>query len=147
MMGLFQAMDLSASGLSAQRLRMNVLSNNLANVHSTRTPEGGVYQRQDVVFSAVPSSRNFHDFLDDTHLTQLRKVKVTNIHQDETAPRQVFDPTHPDANARGYVEMPNINVMTEMVNMIMATRAYEGNATAIENSKQMAIKAIELGRA
>lgn len=145
-MSQFKAMAISSSGLSAQRLRMNVLSANLANAQSTRGDDGGAYKRRDVVFSATPTGEKFDDFLNGTHGTELRKVDVVGIHKDPTAPRKVFDPSHPDANQQGFVEMPNINVMTEMVNMLMATRAFEANATAIDDSKQMAMRALEIGR-
>jgi flagellar basal-body rod protein FlgC len=146
-MSFFKSMSISASGLAAQRTRMNILSSNLANAQTTRTPEGdGPYRRKDVVFSAVPTGTPFEDFLDDEMNTQLQKVKVVDIHQDTKEPRIVFDPTNPDADAKGYVKMPNIQVMSEMVNMIAATRAYEANATALNEAKQMALKALELGR-
>ena len=147
MSGFFKSMMISSSGLASQRLRMNVLSTNLANAQTTRTPEGGPYKRQDVVFSAKPTGTPFEDFLDDTLLTQLRKVRVVDIHQDSKEPRQVFDPSHIDADENGYVKMPNVQVMSEMVNMITATRAYEANATALNEAKSMAVKALEIGRA
>lgn len=146
MSGLFKSMEISATGLASQRLRMNVLSTNLANAQTTRTPEGGPYRRQDVVFSAVPSGSPFEDFLDDTRLTQLKKVKVVDIHSDLKEPKKVFDPHHIDADENGYVRMPNVKVMNEMVNMITATRAYEANATALNDAKSMAIKALDIGR-
>jgi len=146
MSSFFKSMSISSSGLAAQRLRMNVLSANLANAQTTRTDEGGPYQRRDVVFSAVPTGRAFEDFLDGTHNTQLRKVEVVAVHKDQAAPRRVLDPSHPDADKDGYVEMPNVQVMSEMVNMITATRSYEANATALNDAKQMALKALEIGR-
>jgi len=146
-MSFFQAMNISSSGLTAQRIRMNVLSSNLANANTTRTPEGGPYKREDVVFAANPASGNpFEGFLDEDTGTQLKKVQVVDIHKDTRAPRRVLDPTHPDADANGYVEMPNIQVMTEMVNMIAATRAFEANTTALNSAKGMANTAIEIGR-
>jgi flagellar basal-body rod protein FlgC len=145
-MGFFKSMAISSSGLSAQRLRMNTLSANLANANTTRTEEGGPYKRRDVVFSATPTGSPFEDFLNGTNGAQLSKVKVVDIHEDTKEPRLVFDPTHPDADGEGYVEMPNIQVMTEMVNMITATRAYEANATAVNEAKQMAVKSLEIGR-
>ncbi len=145
-MSMFRSMAISSSGLAAQRLRMNLLSTNLANAQTTRTPDGGPYKRQDVVFSAVPMGNDFEDFLDNTHLTKLNKVEVVDIHQDQKPAKRIFNPTHADADKDGYVEMPNIEVMTEMVNMITATRAYEANATALNASKEMATKAIEIGR-
>lgn len=147
MSGFFKSMKISSSGLAAQRMRMNVLSTNLANAQTTRTPEGGPYKRQDVVFSASPVGTPFEDFLDDTRLTQLKKVQVVDIHEDQRAPKKVYDPSHIDANKEGFVEMPNIQVMTEMVNMIAATRAYEANATALNEAKSLAVKSLEIGRA
>ncbi len=147
-MSFFKAMDISSSGLAAQRLRMNVLSSNLANAQSTRGGEnGGVYKRQDVVFSATPTGGKFEDFLEGgANGSELQKVEVIDIHHDTNPPRKVFDPAHPDADATGFVEMPNIQVMSEMVNMIAATRAFEANATALNDAKQMAMKALEIGR-
>lgn len=145
-MSFFKSMDISSSALAAQRVRMNLLSTNLANAQTTRTEEGGPYKRKDAVFSAVPMSNNFEDLLDENHQTNLQKVKVTDVHVDQSAPRRVFDPTNPDADKSGYVNMPNIQVMTEMVNMIAATRSYEANVTAMNDAKQMAMKAIEIGR-
>lgn len=146
-MSFFKAMNISSSGLAAQRVRMNVLSSNLANANTTRTPEGGPYKREDVVFSANAASGNeFEDFLDEDWGTQLKKVQVVDIHKDTKAPRMVHDPSHPDANKDGYVAMPNIQVMTEMVNMIAATRAFEANTTALNSAKSMANTAIEIGR-
>jgi flagellar basal-body rod protein FlgC len=145
-MSFFKSMDISSSGLAAQRLRMNVLSANLANAQSTRGDDGGPYRRRDVVFQAIPTGEKFEDFLNGTQGTELRKVQVSEIHKDNKEPRRVYDPGHPDADGQGYVSLPNVQVMTEMVNMIAATRAYEANATAIDDAKQMAVKALEIGR-
>jgi flagellar basal-body rod protein FlgC len=139
-------MAISSSGLSAQRLRMNVLSANLANAQSTRGDDGGAYRRRDVVFSATPTGDKFDDFINGTQGAELRQVDVVGIHKDPSALRKVFDPSHPDANGQGFVEMPNVHVMTEMVNMLTATRAFEANATAIDDAKQMALRALEIGR-
>ncbi len=145
-MSFFKAMDISSSGLAAQRERMNILSANLANAQTTRSDDGGPYKRRDVVFSAVPTGTKFEDYLNGPMGSELRKVQVTQIHKDTAPPRRVFDPTHPDHDADGYVSMPNIQVMTEMVNMIAATRAFEANTTALNDEKQMAMKALEIGR-
>jgi flagellar basal-body rod protein FlgC len=145
-MSFFKSMQISSAALGAQRIRMNVLSSNLANAQTTRTPEGGPYRRKDVIFSAVPMGGEFEDFLDDTMSSQLSEPRVVGIHQDMKDPKSVFDPTHPDADKNGNVKMPNVQVMTEMVNMIAATRAYEANATALSEAKNMAIKALEIGR-
>ena len=146
-MSIFKSMNISSSGLAAQRLRMNVLSSNLANAQTTKVPgEDGPYRRQDVVFSAVAEGSEFEDFLDEANQTKLSKVKVVDIHEDTRAPKEVYDPSHPDADERGIVKLPNIEAMSEMVNMIAATRAYEANTTALNNAKQMALKALEIGK-
>jgi flagellar basal-body rod protein FlgC len=146
-MGFFKSMDISSTGLAAQRVRMNILSGNLANAQSTKGgPDGGVYRRKDVVFEAIPSGTPFDSLLDPISQSSLAEVKVRDIHQDNSPPRRVHDPAHPDADELGYVSLPNIQVMTEMVNMIAASRAYEANTTALNNAKQMALKALEIGR-
>jgi flagellar basal-body rod protein FlgC len=146
-MSIFTSMKISGSALTAQRVRMNVLSANLANVESTKGEDGGPYKRRDVVFEAKPVGETFEDMLDPNTSTPLRKVQVVEIHKDESAPRKVFNPSHPDADPKtGYVDMPNIQVMTEMVNMIAATRAFEANTTAMNQAKQMALKSLEIGR-
>ena len=146
-MSFFTSMNISSSALTAQRLRMNVLSENLANAESTKGDNGGPYRRRDVVFSAVPTSNGFEGLLDSGTGADLRKVKVVEIHKDTHAPRQVYNPSHPDADPKtGYVAMPNVQVMTEMVNMITATRAFEANTTAMNQAKAMAMKALEIGR-
>lgn len=146
MSGFFKSMEISATALAAQRVRMNVLSSNLANAQTTRTEAGGPYRRQDVIFEAAPTGTPFEDFLDDTMLTPLAKVKVVGIHQDLKEPRKVYDPSHADADRNGFVSMPNVQIMSEMVNMISATRAYEANANALNEAKGMAVKALEIGR-
>lgn len=150
-MSFFKAMTISSSALAAQRIRMNVLSANLANAQTTRTdpmgPDGGgPYRRRDVVFSAVPTGTKFEDMLDENYGAELTKVKVVDIHKDTKEPKMVFDPSHVDADENGYVKMPNVQVMTEMVNMISATRAFEANVTAVNDAKQMALKSLEIGR-
>lgn len=145
-MSFFDSMKISASGLNVQRVRMNLLSANLANVSTTRTPEGGPYRRQDAVFSATPLDTSFEAMLDPDWGTQLDKVQVVKIHRDERPPREMYDPSHPDADKNGVVRMPNVQVMTEMVNMIAATRAFEANTTALNAAKSMAGKALEIGR-
>lgn len=145
-MSFFDSMKISSSGLAAQRLRMNILSTNLANANTTRTPEGGPYRRRDAVFSSLPIGNPFEDFIDQAYGTQIQEVKVIDVHKDTKDPRRVHNPNHPDADQDGYVKMPNIQVMTEMVNMITATRSFEANTTAINSAKQMATKALEIGR-
>lgn len=145
MSDFFDAVDVSASALSAERLRMNITSSNLANAQTTRTPEGGPYRRKDAVFEAQPA-REFASMLNGATDVPLHKVKVVDIVSDTKAPRMVPQPDHPDANAEGYVAYPNINTMEEMVNMVTASRTYEANVTAINVSRGMMNKALEIGR-
>lgn len=145
-MDLFDSLTTSASGLTAQRLRMNTIASNLANAHTTRTEDGGPYQRKDVVFAAKPVTSGFRDILRNRLEKGLTGVKVVNVINDTKPPVTKFDPSHPDADEKGYVRLPNINLMEEMVNMMSATRSYEANVTAIKASKSMAQKALEIGR-
>lgn len=143
-MDFFSAMEVISSGLTSQRVRLNTTSSNLANANTTRTEEGGPYKRRDPIYRASMMGQNetFADNLDDA----VRGVEVTEILKDDTAPRRVFDPTHPDALEDGYVEFPNVNLVEEMVNMVMASRAYEAGVTAMRSVKSMANKAINIGR-
>jgi flagellar basal-body rod protein FlgC len=127
----------SASALAAQRQRMNTIASNMANAQSTRTPEGGPYQRQDVVFTT--------DTLDPGQ-PGLEGVKVSGVVRDESPFKMVYDPGHPDADKDGFVAMPNVNIMEEMVNMMMASRAYEASVSAFNMSKTMFLKMLELGK-
>ncbi|MDU2066192.1 MAG: flagellar basal body rod protein FlgC [Sporomusaceae bacterium] len=147
-MGMFGAIDSAASGLTAERLRMDVISNNIANVNTTRTAEGGPYRRQLLVFEPRSSGDSFSDILTGKlgQSGENAGVKVVGITKDQSPLRLVYDPTHPDANRNGYVEMPNVNVVTEMVDMITASRAYEANVTTINAAKSMAQKALEIGK-
>src|SRR5690349_12539474 len=140
MLGVFSAMEISASGLSAERVRMNTISSNLANARTTRTEAGGPYKRLDPVFEAIP--------IDGGTVAEggAAKVGVRRIVADQRPGMMVYEPGHPDANAAGYVEYPNINAVEEMVNMITASRAYEAGVTSIETAKQMARSALELGK-
>jgi flagellar basal-body rod protein FlgC len=143
MLGVFSALEVSASGLSAERIRMNTIASNLANVRTTRTPEGGPYKRLDPLFEAVDIER----LRGAPSLAQgVSLVKVGRVVEDTRPGTMVYEPGHPDANAQGYVEYPNVNAVEEMVNMITASRAYEAGITSIESVKQMARSAIEIGR-
>lgn len=145
-MGFFNTMNVSASALTAERLRMDIISKNIANANVTRTANGGPYRRQMVVFEAN-ENRPFSEYLNEASKEKVSGgVKVSGIVEDTTAFREAYDPAHPDADAKGYVKMPNVDVMQEMVDMITATRAYEANVTAINNTKSMALKALEIGR-
>jgi flagellar basal-body rod protein FlgC len=125
---------------------MNLISSNLANINTTRTTEGGPYKRKDAVFSAEADGKAFHNTLKKQLNTELVAVKVSEIVTDNGAPIQRFDPGHPDADENGYVSLPNVNVVEEMVNMISATRSYEANVTAIKATKEMINQALEIGR-
>jgi len=147
-MGMFDAMNISASGLTAQRLRMDVISKNIANVNTTRTDSGLPYRRQVVVFKEHNRQIPFSTYLSEESRKMFPGggVKVTAIKDDKSAYKKLYDPGHPDADKDGYVLMPNVDIVTEMVNMISATRAYEANVTALSSSKGMAMKALEIGR-
>ena len=143
MLGVYSAMEVSASGLSAERTRMNTIASNLANSHTTRTASGGAYKRIDPIFEAA--------LLDRTHESgqasgAVSTVKVARIVEDSRPGQMVYEPGHPDANKQGYVEYPNVNVVEEMVNMLQASRAYEAGVTSIESVKGMAKAAIDIGR-
>jgi flagellar basal-body rod protein FlgC len=141
------SINISASGLTAEKLRMDVISRNIANVNTTRTANGTPYRRQVVVFQAMDKQMPFSEYLSDASKTLIGSgVKVTGIIEDKTPFKSVYDPGHPDADEKGYIKMPNVDVMTEMVNMISASRAYEANVTAINSAKSMALKALEIGR-
>ena len=144
-MDFLSAMKIGASGLTAQRMRMDTIASNLANIETTRTPEGGPYKRKDVMFTALPLNE-FSTKLNDAMSDQVRKVAVTEVVEDQSPPTMVFNPNHPDADTEGYVAMPNINMMEEMVNLMNSTRSFEANIQSINAAKAMALRAIELGR-
>lgn len=148
-MDFLTAMSASQSGMSAQRFRMNIISANLANAQTTRTPQGGPYRRQTVVFGALPATRTFEQELRDQQVgPQLnpQHVKVLGVVTDKRAPIMKYDPSHPDSNDQGFVAMPNINPTEEMVDLMLATRSYEANVQAFNASKMMALKALEIGK-
>jgi flagellar basal-body rod protein FlgC len=147
-MGFFNSLEIGASGLTAQRLRMDTISQNIANVNTTRTENGTAYRRRMVVFEEKSPTTPFSDYLSASSKQRLigNGVRVARIIEDSTPLKKVYDPGHPDADKEGYVEMPNVDVITEMVNMISATRAYEANVTSINATKGMAMKALEIGK-
>lgn len=147
-MGMFSAIDAAASGLTAERLRLDVITNNIANANTTRTEEGGAYKRRLVVFEPRgEQARSFAGFLSRAeNNVPGQGVRAVRITTDDTPGPSVFAPGHPDANADGYVEMPNLNIVSEMVDMITASRAYEANSTAINTAKAMATKALDIGK-
>lgn len=145
-MDFLTSMKISASGLNVQRQRMEAIASNLANLETTRTPEGGPYRKKSVVVSALPMEGDFASVLKNEFGDVLNQALVTQVVQDRSAPRTVYDPGHPDANKEGYVALPNINSISEMVDMVTTTRSFEANVTAMNATKSMALRAIELGR-
>jgi flagellar basal-body rod protein FlgC len=142
MLGTFSAMEVAASGLSAERSRMNTIASNLANAKTTRTEAGGPYKRIDPVFVAQPIDPSSFDATE----RNVQLVKVSEIKEDTRDPMKVYEPGHPDADPTGYVSYPNVNVVEEMVNMITASRAYEAGVSSIESVKSMAQTALGLGK-
>lgn len=143
-MDFLNSMKISASGLAANRTRMNAISSNIANAQTTRTAEGGAYRPKEVVFGSEPARDTFSEVLEGELSGET--VHATEVINSDKPPILKYEPNHPDANKDGYVAYPNINVMAEMANMISATRAYEANINAFNTSKSMAQKALEIGR-
>ena len=143
-MDFFTGMEVSASGLSAERTRMNVAASNLANASTTRGADGGPYKRRDVVVAAMPIDA--YGAGDSRFAGAVRQVAVQQIAPDAAPPRMEYDPGHPDADAKGYVAYPNINPVEEMVDMITASRAYEAGVTALGTAVSMAERALAIGR-
>ncbi len=153
-MSFFDSFKISASGMTAQRLRMDTISQNLANINTTRTEGGGPYRRKTVIFEEINNGRNFRSHLD-KYIDGNRNssvgitsggVKVSQIIDDQSPFIEVYDPTHPDANEEGYLLMPNVNSVEEMTNLISANRSYEANITAFNATKGMMGKALDIGR-
>ncbi|MFK5926663.1 MAG: flagellar basal body rod protein FlgC [Desulfuromusa sp.] len=143
-MDIFTTMKISASALKAQRIRMNAISSNLANIETTRTPDGGPYRKREVVFQST--QQGFADALDGRMRDTVQGVKVSQIQASTLPPRMVYDPSHPDADEQGQVAMPNISLVEETADMMSALRAYEANVTVVKSAKRMALKALEIGR-
>ncbi len=165
-MNLLNAIKIGASGLTAERTRLNVASMNLANANVTRTIDGGPYIPRSVVFTSMPVEEGSEDFSGNTSQTgsgsaarhmsfdeslknveaRLHEVKVTEVKDDRFPFKEVYDPAHPDADERGIVKLPNVNVMEQMVDIMSASRAYEAGVTSINTAKTMALKALDIGR-
>lgn len=143
-MDFFSAAEIVSSGLGAERTLMNTTSSNLANAQTTRTEEGGPYKRIDPVFETRATS--FEAALGQAGGAHAQGVQVATIAKDERAPRMVYDPGHPDANPQGYVAMPNVNMVEEMVNMVTASRAYEAGVHAMSTLSNMAQRALGIGK-
>jgi len=146
-MGMFTSFDINASGLTAQQYRMDIISENVANANTTRTEDGTPYRRKVVTFAEKDSQTPFSRVLNNaTDNYSGKGVKVSKVYEDEvTEGNKVYDPSHPDADEDGYVTYPNVNIVTEMTNLIDASRAFEANATAFTASKSIALKGLEMG--
>ncbi len=140
-MSFLQSLEISASGLYAQRKRMDIIASNLANIETTHTKKGGPYRRRIVVMSTKPV-RDFNKVL----TLQAEGVKVDDIVEDESPFKKIFNPSHPDADKEGYLLKPNVDLVVEITNMLMARRVFEANIAAIRATKQMALKALEIGK-
>jgi len=144
---LFTAMHISSAGMSAQRSRMDIVSENIANAESTKTADGGPFRRSQVVFETVGMQSNFNGVFQG-YLSRKgpQAVKVAEISKDQSPFNQIYDPTHPDANAEGMLDMPNVNMISEMVDMNSAARSFEANVTTMDAAKRMFLKSLELLR-
>lgn len=149
-MAFLSSMDIVGSGLTAQQLRLDVVSENITNMNTTRTEGGGAYRRKMVVFEAENGRPSFQDAMararGELPRDQRGGVRVTQIVEDESELKLVFDPTHPDANDAGYVEMPNVDLVKEITDGMAATQAYSSNVTALNVLKSVATKALEIGK-
>ena len=141
-MDFLSALRISASGLAAERVRVSLASSNLANAESTRGPDGKPYQRLDPVLEAVP----FGDQLAQAGGAEPMSVRVAQVSKDQGPGRRVYDPSHPDADGQGFVTLPNVNPIHEVVNLMSASRAYDANASAVETLKTMAQRALDIAR-
>ena len=143
-MSLFTTLDIAASGLSAQRLRLDLIAGNLANIHTTRTESGGPFRRQIPIFQA----RDYQSIRLGTGVPLLGGggVRVLGIAEDQSPLKQVYEPSHPDADAEGYVFYPNVDPVLEMADLIAASRAFEANLAVMEASKQLITRALTIGR-
>ena len=135
-MDIFRAFDVSATGMLAQKKRMNTIASNLANINTTRTPEGGPYRRRDVVFETL--------LIDESQ--GIEGVRVRDVVEDQSPFRVVYDPGHPDADEKGFVKLPNVDLIEEMVNMMLAVRGYEANVNAFNITKSLYQKSLEIGK-
>ena len=141
-MDFMTTFKICGSGMAAQRAKLDVVTSNLANVNTTRTPEGGPYKKKSVTLASEVIDGGFGSAIGDA----LRSVKVDSVTEAPNATKMVHDPSHPDANNNGYVEMPDVNVMTEMADLIVTSRSYEACVTAFDSAKNMALKTLDIGR-
>jgi len=141
-MNFLVCLETSASGLYAQRKRMDIIASNLANIETTRSEKGGPYRRKMVVMSTKPSTQGFGDILN----SSVEGVQIEDVVEDQSPFKKVYNPGHPDANDEGYLLKPNIDLVVETTNMMMAKRAFEANIAVVKATRKMAIKALEIGR-
>jgi flagellar basal-body rod protein FlgC len=141
-MDLTTSFKICGSGLAAQRAKLDVITSNLANANTTRTPEGGPYRKKTLALAAEDVTGNF----DSTIKEAVRSVRIDEVKEDVNGIKMVYEPSHPDADTKGFVAMPNINIMSEMADLITASRAYEACVTAFESTKNMTMKTLEMGR-
>lgn len=145
-MDFMTGLRVSGSGMTAQRRRMNAISSNIANINTTRTPEGGPYRRKQVQLEAMPDAKSFAEMMLTNPEKNVNRVQVVDVVSDSKAPLLKYEPDHPEADQNGYVAYPNINMMVEMSDMIQAKNAYDANVSALNATKEMALKALEIGR-
>lgn len=143
-MSIFSGMNVSATGMTAQRFRMDVIAQNIANVNTTRDENGEVYRRKTVVFNEKDTLNFGNTLYNSLNVFKPNGVRVTQVVEDPSDLKMVYDPTHPDADENGYVMYPNVEPVTEMTNLIDASRAYEANVTAFNAGKAIAVKGLEL---
>jgi len=141
-MNFLKSLDTSASGLSAQRKRMDIIASNLANIETTRTDKGGPYRRKMVVMRTKEIDQDFNEMFN----SSVKGVQIEDIVEDQAPFKKVYNPSHPDADSNGYLSKPNVDLIVETTNMLMARRAFEANIAAIKATRQMVIKALEIGR-
>ena len=141
-MEFLTSLNTSASGLYAQRKRMDIIASNLANIETTRTEEGGPYRRKMVVMKSKPVASDFKNIFN----SKIEGVQIEDIIEDKSPFKKVYNPSHPDADENGYLLKPNVDLIVETTNMLMAKRAFEANIAAIKATRQMVLKALELGR-
>jgi len=141
-MNFLKSLETSASGLSVQRKRMDIIASNLANIETTRTDKGGPYRRKMVVMRTKEMDQDFNEMFN----SSVKGVQIEDVIEDQTPFKKVYNPSHPDADSDGYLYKPNVDLIVETTNMLMARRAFEANIAAIKATRQMAIKALEIGR-
>jgi flagellar basal-body rod protein FlgC len=143
-MDILSSMKIAGSALKAQRTRLDTIGTNIANIETTRTPEGGPFRKREVVFQS--DGKGFAEHLGSSRRDGISGVRVAQIRANQSPPKMVYNPGHPDADAEGLVAMPNIDLMAEVADMMSATRAYEANVSVVRSAKRMALKALEIGQ-